>query len=392
MRDRYDCIVVGGGPGGAWAARHAAEKGARVLLLEKDREVGVPVRCAEAVGEPGLHAVVDPQPRWISTVIYGAVLVAPNGKEVVVESDTTRGLVLDRKIFDYDLVQIATTYGVEVMTKAYVYDLIKPNGAVQGVKVQHLGSNYEIGAKVVIGADGVESRVGRWGGLPTHVKMKDMESCLQMTLSNINIDPRYIYLYFGETIAPGGYLWVFPKNDRVVNVGLGVSGEYARHKSAQKYLREFIDRRFPHAAVLYTVVGGVPCAPTLRKIVADGLMLVGDAAHQVNPLSGAGIVTAMQAGKIAGRVAAEAIHEDDVSASRLQQYAREWHETEGKQHERFYKIKKAVYHLNDDDLNRTAEAVLSLSPQQRTLTNIFKTALAKHPSLIIEVLKAFMKN
>jgi digeranylgeranylglycerophospholipid reductase len=140
------------------------------------------------------------------------------------------------------------------------------------------------------------------------------------------------------------------------------------------------------------VVGGVPCAPTLRKIVADGLMLVGDAAHQVNPLSGAGIVTAMLAGKIAGRVAAEAIHEDDVSANRLQQYAREWHETEGKQHERFYKIKKVVYQLNDEDLNHTAETVLSLTPQQRTLTNIFKTALAKHPDLILEMIKAFMKN
>ena len=59
MRDSYDCIVVGGGPGGAWAAKHAAQNGARVLLLEKDREVGIPVRCAEAVGETGLKTVVD---------------------------------------------------------------------------------------------------------------------------------------------------------------------------------------------------------------------------------------------------------------------------------------------------------------------------------------------
>ena len=105
----------------------------------------------------------------------------------------------------------------------------------------------------------------------------------------------------------------FPKNDRVANVGLGISGEYARYKSAKKYLKEFIDKHFPNSAVLYTVVGGVPCAPTLKKIVADGLMLVGDAAHQVNPISGGGIATAMIAGKIAGCVAAEAIKEDDFS-------------------------------------------------------------------------------
>ena len=103
-------------------------------------------------------------------------------------------------------------------------------------------------------------------------------------------------------------------------------------------MKEFIGRHFPNAAVLYTVVGGVPCATTLKKIVADGLMLVGDAAHQVNPISGGGITTAMIAGKIAGGVAAKAIEEDDVSENRLAQYARDWHDAEGKNHERTYKI------------------------------------------------------
>jgi digeranylgeranylglycerophospholipid reductase len=393
MRDYYDCIVVGGGPGGAWAAKHAAEKGASVLLLEKDREVGVPVRCAEAVGEKGLNMVVqEPDPRWITTVINRAVLISPSGKEVVMESGKERGYMLDRKIFDYDLVQMATMQGVDVRTKAYVYDLIKPNGAVAGVRVQHLGSRYDIRSKVVIGADGVESRVGRWAGLRTNIKMKDLESFIQMTLSNVKVVPNTIYFYLGKKVAPGGYLWVFPKNARVANVGLGVSGEFARYKSAKRYLQEFIDKRFPNAAVLYTVVGGVPCAPTLKKIVADGLMLVGDAAHQVNPISGGGIVTAMIAGQIAGRVAAQAIHENDVSDERLEQYAVAWQKAEGKTHERFYKIKQSVYKLTDADLDKTAETVLSLPPEKRTIVNIFKAALVKHPSLIFDVLKVFMKN
>ncbi|RMD91928.1 MAG: NAD(P)/FAD-dependent oxidoreductase [Calditrichaeota bacterium] len=392
MREQYDCVVVGGGPGGAWAARFAAEYGASVLLLEKDREIGTPVRCAEAVGENSLKLVVEPQPRWITNVIQGAVLIAPNGQEVVVEGKNERGYMLDRKIFDYELVQIATTYGAEVLTKAYVFDLLKTDGKIEGVRFQHLGKTYEVRAKIVIGADGVESRVGRWAGLPTHTKLKDMESCLQMTLANVDVDPKYVYFYFGHEVAPGGYLWVFPKNDRVANVGLGISGEYARYKSAMKYLKEFIDRRFPNASVLYTVVGGVPCAPTLRRIVADGLMLVGDAAHQVNPISGGGIVTAMIAGKIAGQVAAQAVKENDLSAKRLQEYAVLWHKAEGKNHERFYKIKKTIYKFTDEDLNRTAESVLRLPPDKRTIVNIFKAALVNHPALIWDVIKLFMKN
>ncbi|MFQ5648780.1 MAG: NAD(P)/FAD-dependent oxidoreductase [bacterium] len=390
MRPSYDCIVVGGGPGGAWAAKHAADNGARVLLLEKDREIGTPVRCAEAVGVAGLRAVVEPRPRWISNTIQGAILVSPHGRQVVIASDSEQGYMLDRKIFDYELVQIASMSGVEVLTKAYVCDLIKSNGAVQGVRVQHLGQRYDIGAKIVIGADGVESRVGRWAGLRTNTKMKDMESCLQMTLTNLDLDPRYVIFYFGRDVAPGGYLWVFPKNDRVANVGLGISGEFAREKSARRYLQEFIANHFPHASVLYTVVGGVPCAPTLRKIVADGLMLVGDAAHQVNPISGGGITTAMLAGQIAGRIAAAAVQEEDYSAKRLQHYARAWHQAEGKNHQRFHKIKRAIYKLTDDDLNRTADSVLELPPEKRTLVNIFKCALVKHPSLIFEVVRAFM--
>jgi digeranylgeranylglycerophospholipid reductase len=384
---------VGGGPGGAWSAKHAVETGISVLLLEKDREVGIPVRCAEAVGAEGLSEVLgtSPEPRWIDNSIDGIKLVAPDGSEVTIETPGS-GYILDRRIFDYDLVRQAAELGAEVMTKAYVYDVIKQDGVVMGVRVQHLGRRFDISAKLVIAADGVESRVGRWSGLRTNIKMRDMESCMQVTLSNINVDRKYIYLYFGEKVAPGGYLWVFPKTNTSANVGIGISGEFSRYKSAQKYLSEFIEKKFPGSAVLYTVVGGVPCAATLKKITADGLMLVGDAAHQVNPVSGGGITTAMLAGRIAGQVAGEAVIRGDVSDKRLGEYARQWHRQQGKNHERFHKIKQAIYKLNDEDFNKTAAAVLKYPPAKRTLINVFKTALINHPRLILDVLSVFIQK
>jgi len=388
LKEKYNIVVVGGGPAGSWSAKHAAERGASVLLVEKDREIGISVRCAEGISEAGLRNLVDIRDCWIAQIIKGFRLVAPDG--TVIESNTEgRGIVLHRKRFDYDLADMASQAGADILTKAYAHDLIMHDSKVMGVQLNHMGREHRISCSIVIGADGVESRVGRWAGLDTRTVPEDMETCVQMTLANIDIDPDFIELYFGRQVAPGGYLWIFPKGPDSANVGLGISGTYAKVRKPIDYIQEFVNKRFPNASVLKLVAGGVPVMPTLRAIVKDGLMLVGDAAHQANPVSGAGIGNAMIAGRIAGRVAAEAVQEGNVSAKRLSVYTKEWHKAEGKNNARFYKIKRIVDRFSDDDLNRTARFLLEVPPGDRTPVQIFKKALYKHPKLIIEAIKAF---
>lgn len=389
MKDRYDVIVVGAGPAGATAARLAAEGGASVLLLEKDRDIGLPVRCAEGVGDKGLRSVVPIQERWISNVIKGVIFSAPNGELVTVDSNEI-GYVLNRKVFDYDLAEMAARAGAIVQTRAYVYGLLQENSAVTGVRVNHLGRDYQIAAKIVIGADGVESRVGRWAGLKTVVKMHDIETCVQVVAANIPIDENYCYFYFAKHIAPGGYLWIFPKGKAVANIGLGIAGDFSGERSPIWYLQRFLSQHFPDAAILGLVAGGVPCAMTLKKIVCNGLMLVGDAAHQANPVSGGGIVSGMIAGKIAGEVAAKAIAAGDGSEKSLGAYPDQWNDGIGKQHRRFYRLKEAIYKLTDEDLNQTAALLNALPMAERTLFNIFKSALIKNPGLLVEAARAFL--
>jgi len=389
MKQFYDVIVVGAGPAGSTAARVAAENGATVLMLEKDREVGIPVRCAEAVGERGILKVVKIKPEWISTKIKAVRLFAPNGAMISVQHDDI-GYVLDRKRFDYDLAMMAAKQGVDVMTRAYAYGLLEKDGFVAGVKFRHLNYDYQIGAKLVVGADGLESRVGRWAGLKTHLKLQDIETCAQMTLTNLDLSSSHCDFYFSKQWAPGGYVWVFPKNKNSANVGLGISGEHAAYKAPIEYLREFIETHFSGASALTTVAGGVPCAPLMEKIVANGLMLVGDAAHQANPISGGGIVTGMIAAKIAGEVAARAVNENNVTEKRLTEYSKLWEKNGGNVHRRAYRLKEAVYKLSDHDLNRTAASLLKKTPEKHTIVNIFKTALMQHPKLIPDVLKVFL--
>ena len=118
-------------------------------------------------------------------------------------------------------------------------------------------------------------------------------------------------------------------------------------------------------------------------------MLVGDAAHQINPMTGGGIVSGMKAGWIAGQVAAEAVNKGDYSVKILNKYSESMWKTFGKNYERFYKIKEVVHNLSDEELNSIADKVVSIPSNKRTLASVFKAAVFKKPSLIIDVLKVF---
>ena len=389
LQNKYDVVVVGGGPAGSMASWEAAKGGASVCMLEKDRDIGYPVRCGEAAGESGLKQFVEIKDSWVAEKITSAKLVSPNCTSVNIDFASETGFILNRRIFDYDLSRYAANAGAEVYTKAYVKDVLKENGQVTGVALDYLGTEHRIRTKIVIGADGLTSRVGRWAGMKTQVRMKDLESAVQYSVSNVDVEANRMIMFVGKNHAPGGYLWVFPKGNKFANIGIGISGRYSKHKSAQKYLDEFMEREYPDVAILTTMCGGVPCAKPMKKPIADGMMLVGDAAHQINPMTGGGIVAGMKGGWIAGQVAANAIENGDYSERSLQSYPDRMRKDFGKNHDRFYKIKEAVERLTDDDLDSIAEKVLAVPHDKRTLTSVFKAAVFKKPTLIIDVLKVF---
>jgi len=387
----FDIIVVGGGPAGSMAAWQAARLGASVLLLEKDREVGIPVRCAEAVGKRSLEELIEkPAPaHWIAAEISRFRLVAPDGTKVFVDANNETGYVLHRRIFDSDLAAIAANAGAQLLTSAEVTGVLKSDGVVRGVRTSLGNESVEISSRIVIAADGVESRVARWAGIDSTVRLKDMETCAQYTLANIDCDPSVCDFYFSREFAPGGYAWVFPKGERVANVGLGISGNFSRKGPPEERLELYLERFFPAASIVSRTVGGVPVDKTLKSIVADGFMVIGDAAHQANPISGGGIISGMIAGKISGEVAAEAIRTGNVGQKALLPYARQWHKRVGKSHARTYRLKEALMKFDDRQLNSIAEEYLKLKDDQRNILNLFKTAFRNKPSFLFDVIKIF---
>ena len=342
LRRRYDVVVVGAGPGGSVSAREAAELGLSVLLLEKRQEIGSPVRCAEGVAHELLTPFIEPDLHWISAVVSKAqITVVGDGTTVTRQAEGRKGYILERRVFDRVLAEEAAQAGARVMVKTAATGLLLEDGAVRGVVARGPAGVVEIECAVVIGADGVESQVGPWAGLDTALPLRDTMACAQYLLAGIEIDPACCYYYVGQEVAPGGYAWVFPKGEGKANVGLGVQADLAAD-SALNCLTRFIESQ-PHLAQgspVTLVVGGVPVAPPLPRLVTSGLMLVGDAARQVDPLTGGGVANAMMAGRLAAEVAAQAIAAGDTSAEALALYEERWMAGRGRKMARNYRLKE----------------------------------------------------
>ena len=390
MKNRYDALIIGGGPGGAIAAGDLAAKGHSVCLVEKRPAIGAPVRCAEGIGKEVLSEFIEPEDRWISAEIKGAQLVAPDGTTMSIEREMAGskvGYILDRKIFDRELVWQAASRGAEVYVKTRATAPLIENGTVKGATLESCGEVRDVSADVVIAADGVESKFSRWCGVDTAVPLRELMSCAQYLLTDIEIDPAMTVFYLGNEVAPEGYAWVFPKGRRTANVGVGISSRRSRDGNrARDYLDRFVAARFPHGKTIEYIVGGVSVCRPLSCTVSDGLMIIGDAARVSDPITGGGIYNAMHTGRLAAGVASEGISAGDCSRQALMPYDQAWrHSKLGKSLERNYRIKEYFITLSDDKLNAIVHSIAKMNLKDFSVFALVKELLKKNPRLILEL-------
>ncbi len=350
MDNRFDCIVVGAGPAGCMAAKTLAEKKIKVLLLEKHPHIGIPLCCAEGVSYSGLAQFVEPDPDWISARIHRALLVSPSNQRLVVNHPKA-GFVLNRKVFDKRLSEMASLGGATVVTDSCAVGLIRRNGGgFCGVRALENGREKQYQAGVIIGADGVESLVARWGGIDSSLKLDQVDSAAQYLLSGVEVEPDMMEFHLGRDVAPGGYAWVFPKGGTSANVGLAVA-PHRSGKKAKELLDRFVKRRFSGHRIVELTVGAIPCYHKRTSLVKDNVLLVGDAARVVDSLSGAGISNALLSGTIAGEVAGRFIQDGKSAFSALKSYEEEFLKKKGREL-RFYSYCRAIYlKMTDEDFD-----------------------------------------
>ncbi len=386
----YDVLVVGAGPGGSIAARTCAERGLSVLMVEKRQEIGAPVRCAEGISKKDLERFVEVDKRFIAAEVIGAKIYAPDGTEITLEESMAGnevGYVLERKIFDRHLARLAAKAGAEVMVKTSAVGLERVGDKVR-VKLRRMGEEFYVECKIVIGADGVESRVGKWAGIDTTLKLDEIESCVQYLMTDIEFDPDYCHFWFGRKIAPGGYVWLFPKGNGMANVGIGVMPSMAeRHPKA--YLDDFI-KRFEGGKIVEIVAGAVPVKGEIETAVADNVMLVGDAARHADPITGGGIANAMKAGYYAGIVASEAVKKGDYSAKTLKRYDDLWKKDFGKDLARKRKLQQKLIKMDDETLNAIMRSISKANIKEISVKSIIKEVIKRNPKLLWDLKDLFI--
>ena len=290
---------------------------------------------------------MKPSDCHVTSRIEGADVYVPDGRRVRVADEKTKGYILERKMFDKHLAIESAKAGTDIMVKTRFKDLIMREGKVCGVVAEYLGETVEVEADLVIAADGVESTLARKAGLNMVKIPEKIFSCAQYEVVGLDVPSNWLKFYFGEQVAPGGYAWIFPKGDKVANVGLGVRGT---KETAYTHLKRFVSR--VDATPVELNVGGIPVSGPVDKTFADGLLVVGDAAGQVDPLTGGGIRITAVCGRIAGEIAAEAVKTGNASEKFLKRYEDIWKEKIGKNLVMSLKYRKVLDTLTDEDMNR----------------------------------------
>jgi len=303
---RYDVVVVGGGPIGSVAARSAAAFGARVLLIERRTSLGGTSPCTGLVSPRTLPAL-GASDSSVLRRIRAVEAHAPNGHRLILRASTDKAFVLDRPTLERELHQRASEAGVTVQMNSEAV-VVEPGR----VDVRSPGGAEAIEAGVIIVAFGLSGAISSSGSFP---RPRRLFLATQAVVESTPREPDEVCIYFGTDVAPHFFAWSVPASQGRMRVGLAVPD--GQDPTAR--LSGFLKRRFPGAPVLSWASGRIPVGP-IHDPLRDGILLVGDAAGQVKPLSGGGLYTGAICGRIAGYSAARAARQGQTSRQDLSSY------------------------------------------------------------------------
>jgi len=294
----YDVIVVGGNLSGATSAINAAKLGVSVALIEKNKEPSFPPRCGEATDEITAEILELDKIKCPKNQIKQITINISSKKEYNFKVKKHGIYIIDRNFLERYLLKNAKQNEVDVKTGQKMIDYNPPNEII-------LDNNEILNGKVIIDATGISCQIGKKIGMNVKLKPEDIGVCIQSRVES-NFNEKIMKMWYHKPYAPFGYSWLFPKNKKLANIGLGIPGGQKLDLSdlLDKYIKNETTGEFK---ILHTFHSCVPASRPLEPLTKDNIMFVGDAARFANPVFENGINNAVFSGSVAGIVAAKYI-------------------------------------------------------------------------------------
>lgn len=395
METDYDVIIAGAGIAGmitaASTAKHSNQT-AKILVIDRNprseagKKTGTGWVCGDAVSKNSLDYLASEvgirySSPELERPVHGVVAYSPDHESKAMFDG--EGFVLNRKLLPQRQLSDAEKLGVEFQFEAYADSLLVEDGFVKGVHCRSSKDNstFKKTAKLVVDATGSASRLRTSLPIKSYIekeidKDNDMESTGRYILKFVAggkdstfFDPDYCIIHLDREIAPGGYAWVFPKGEDKVNIGLGVQKRLLERRNIElnrkDTLQSLIDDYVRSNPVIknWRLADGPEDAgnergswqvPVRRQndcMVANGYMIVGDAAWMPRPIDAGGIGPAIYASTIAGKVVAEAIQANDTSDRGLWKFNTEYVKAYGYRMASFEILRRFLQILSNEDLN-----------------------------------------
>jgi len=396
----FDIVIVGAGPAGSSAAHESARNGSSVALLEKESVV------AETVRTSGVTWIKDAQSFGIPEDCYNPIknysFCSPSNT-VTISDNVAKAAVLDvRKTYRH-LAKQAQESGAKLFVDTNVTDVItdeqkKPIGVI----AKSTDKEIKFNAKVVIDCSGFQSVVGKMLGLVT--QWERFGAGAEYEVRAENVDDKTWWLMVGQKYSPAGYAWIFPVGGDIVRIGVGI-GKPDSDVDPTERLNELMENKEGPIKDLGAITkiefhyGLIPNDGLSRKTVYDNLILVGDSAGQANPLVLEGIRYAIRFGRVAGRVASDAIKNDDTSESALKPYETDWKKAIESKINSASKVQNRWIGLSDEQWDKEIDVISELSADEFLdfiradfgISKIVRLA-THHPKLAVRQLFSIVKG
>ncbi|HQH18767.1 MAG TPA: NAD(P)/FAD-dependent oxidoreductase [Bacteroidales bacterium] len=314
--EKYDVVIVGAGPAGCACALVLAETNIKIAVIDKGNPHKNKI-CGDALSKDVLNQI-EKLPEGIKTSFYnlphklrssGIRFYSPNKACMEIpftrgESEDISGYVCKRSNFDQILINgIKEFSNINYIQDTPVLDIVSADDGIQVIT-----QNKIVHGKIVVGADGANSLVAKKMG---NSKKDEKSNFVGMRAYFENVkgfhQNNFIELHFYKEILPS-YLWVFPMNQNMANVGIGVSSNNLKNKKIilknqlETIIKEnpSLSERFKEAKQIGKYEAwGIPVGLKKRKISGNRFLLIGDAASLVDPFTGEGVGNALRSGRIA---------------------------------------------------------------------------------------------